>query len=856
MRLYINDIEIDLPANFKIARTKQVNDIGSLDDRQTNYTQKIKIPKTKRNVTTFNQLGYTGSTSNIPYQKNTVKLYNSNGECEIFDGYAKVFRTYKDYYDVAIYDGYISFTKAIENKTIAQVGLPDLNHLKNLDTVTDTWSDETTKYRYNVADYNGKMLYDETKLNIDFLIPAALVSYIWDRIFEYFGFTYTGNAFDTQDFQNLWLTYPKEIGAETQVTTLVSDFNWSGQIVYSSTTGITSFDQTFTACDGCAEVLNAYIQGVSFPITGGFLRNSIFNVLQTGLYKITISGTIGRVGFQGVDDVITLWYNDVGGAVLLGEPIDIANYTYGSEFSTVYYINLVAGSTFTIRCNSFIGGTFFSNVTANGDVDTTIEIVEGNTVDFEEALIDFECKDFINEILWRLSLTPFKDKYTNNIKFLTHSEWLQNNTAIDLSDRVGEKLNEKYILGRYAQKNLMKYKYNDSADDYNDGFLRIVNYNLKDSTTIIKSNIYSPELQKTTLVSGLLNVYKFWDKQVKDDGIIKYKSLSNRFYFQRSNFVNFTFTVGSELFGLDQTVSRYAKESFDALSFNEIIERYYQDIYLILNDSKIINYELFLDDAFVSNLDLSNLFYIKQEAANFILNKVPNYISTGVYNCELIQLNIGSDFVETSDNAQILIYAIGPESALGEKQIETNYIFIEYQPISGTIYMKQLTQDPTLGIVYSGFEITDAIDVNASQFVETLNDPLLTQEGWYEIQIIDIAGIESNKTYLSVFEDFVVSPTNSIEVVLQNFGEQIYVAHDRNVFYKFNNFTPTTAILKVRAWNVLTNTAYGNEIITTLTTLTQDILHSINVNFPPGSIFYLITIETNVINYQSTILTY
>ena len=114
MRLFINDIEIDLPECFKFARTFQVNDIGSIADRQTNYSQKIKLPKTKTNQLAFNSLGVVGDTSRIPYQLNTVKLYNDNGECEIFDGFAKVFST-TDVYEIGIYDGYISFTKAIEN---------------------------------------------------------------------------------------------------------------------------------------------------------------------------------------------------------------------------------------------------------------------------------------------------------------------------------------------------------------------------------------------------------------------------------------------------------------------------------------------------------------------------------------------------------------------------------------------------------------------------------------------------------------------------------------------------------------------------------------------------------------------
>ena len=181
MRLFINDIEFDLPSNFDIARTKQVNDIGSIADRQTNYTQKIKLPRTKRNESNFNELGFIGSQSLIPYLQNTVKLYNDNGEAEILEGYAKVFGTYTDYYDVAIYDGYISFVKLIENLSLNALDLSEASHLKTLDNVIDSFNDLTV-YKYIVADYNGKALYDTDKINIDYLTPSVPISYLWDKI--------------------------------------------------------------------------------------------------------------------------------------------------------------------------------------------------------------------------------------------------------------------------------------------------------------------------------------------------------------------------------------------------------------------------------------------------------------------------------------------------------------------------------------------------------------------------------------------------------------------------------------------------------------------------------------------------
>jgi hypothetical protein len=51
----------------------------------------------------------------------------------------------------------------------------------------------------------------------------------------------------------------------------------------------------------------------------------------------------------------------------------------------------------------------------------------------------------------------------------------------------------KNIYGDYAQ-NLMQYKYNDDNATYNDGSILINNQNIADSKVIIKSKLYSPDL--------------------------------------------------------------------------------------------------------------------------------------------------------------------------------------------------------------------------------------------------------------------------------------------------------------------------------------------------------------------------
>tara|TARA_R110000782_G_scaffold8407_1_gene27485 strand:+ start:1044 stop:2909 length:1866 start_codon:yes stop_codon:yes gene_type:complete len=618
LRLFINDIEFDLPNGFSIARTKQVNDIGSISDRQANYTQKIKIPRTKRNENNFNQLGFIGSQSLIPYQKNTVKLYNSIGESEIYDGYAKVFGTFNDYYDVAIYDGYISFAKAIENLNLNALDLSDVNHFKTLDNVTDSFNDLTI-YKYILADYNGKALYDTSKINIDYLVPSLPISYLWNKIFTTFGYTFEGVVFDTFNFNNLWLTYPKG----------VSDDNPTPTTYYTNTYNNLDWQIAGGFYDSLVHDPNA-------PTTGSFLANNIdYLVPENGTYIISTDLSF----FIVMDDDTGEEANGTLTILVNGAPVGSLKDSFETFDNSPIYLTLLQGDSLSIGIG--VSGIPFEVVFTSGSI--TYGFLAGQNIDFNETFLDFKIKDFIDEILQRFSLTPFKDKYSNNIKFKTLTEILQTEDVDDWSasnNKFIRQTEENYIYRNYAQVNNFKYKYNDREGDYKDGSIAIENYNLPDNTTVVNSFIYAPEKLISSELPKDTNIYKLWDKEVKDDGTVNYKDLDKRFYLMR--YEDFTFatskTIGSETLTTETTITSAPFESFFKLPYDEIVAEYYDNMTLILNDSKPITADIYLNEADINGLDFSKLKFIKELGNYYILNKVINFKESGVVSCELIRV--------------------------------------------------------------------------------------------------------------------------------------------------------------------------------------------------------------------------
>lgn len=664
MKLFINSFDIDLDESKPIARTLQVNDIANLQSRQSNFSPTFNIPKTQKNINSFRKLGIVGINSQIPYQRNSVRLFNDNGECVILDGWA-VINEVSDVYRCNIYDGNIDLWKSIENKTLSDLDLTAINHNKTLQSVIESWNDASL-YKYILADYNGKMDYSNGNIiNIDYLIPSAKVSYLWVQIFNTYGYTFEGSVFNTFDFQNLWLTYGKELGGDAEPPKVE---------IYNNT----SFD---TGITGINEVDLVHLNPA--PTQGQFVLPANID------YVVEFTGSI----------VITNTLNfDVEVDQL--PPFDGSPFFVEGDLQ-VYINNVLVNSnltnTQTIQVNQGDVLSFKISVDDNLEIQNVIfiggglvfEFIEGFIVDFNDSFIEFKIRDFISEILNRFSLTPFKDKYSNHYRFLTLDERLQTSNIIDWSDKFIEVDKTNYTFGAYAQKNNFTYKYNDQEGDYYDGAINVNNVNLPDEKNVFNSLIYSPE-SETGLINGTdSNIYKFWDKEIKEDGTIKYKGLKKRFYFLRFENVSFETAqkIGSEVLLIDDVFNVAPFERWTQLRMLDIIGKYYSNYQLILQDSQLVNARINLSEIDFNDIDLTELVYIKQLANYYLINKVKNYVSGVPTIVELIRVRYTTEIFTNQFNILISLENVDVDTAClnltFQNDFELNYFNIQYSTDNG-----------------------------------------------------------------------------------------------------------------------------------------------------------------------------
>lgn len=632
--IYINNQLIE-SSSLNFARTLQVNDIGNITNRNSSFTQTIKIPRTANNKRIFEQVYNNGNQSNLPYQKASCDIIDADtGLHVIYKGWAVLLETTAKEYSITIYDGVIDFYRSIENITITECGVSELNHVKNLANVIETWTNEDLPYRYILADYNGNNYTDDFKINIDFQVPSAKVSYLWDKIFEYIGFTYTGTIFEHEYFQNLWMSYPKPVSQETPELFLVTE--QTSVVVSNSTTYPDGSGGTFFGTSTYFDLFpdnSDYITTYYNPTTGAqvsglfrfYFEPATFTI-NNGIEIITTS-RIGAYRLSAVPSPNPIIFVDIEN----GNYLDI-NLNVGDKFIVEpYYENF----DFPVRG----GSTPTATTIISGEVTTSFNYISGFSLGFDEAFIDFKVSDFIREIVTRFGLTIFKDKYSNNVDFKTTSELLQTNNIVNLEDKFIGKISEKYTFGGYAKRNTFSYKYNDEESKHNDGFISIDNENLKEEITLLNSQIYSPEKDRALILLDYYNVYKIWNKEIKDDESVAYKGLDGRFYFLRAQKEIAPLQVGSTILGSSTTVNSYFRENYNRLNFQNIVQDFYAPIQSIFNKAKLITCEFWLKKSDIAEFDFSRLYFIEQLGSNYIVNKIYNFVDGKVTKVELIEVD-------------------------------------------------------------------------------------------------------------------------------------------------------------------------------------------------------------------------
>jgi len=597
--LYFNDIKIELPENT-ISQTKQVNDIGDVKDRQSNYSNNIKIPKTDKNVATFEMLGIAGNVTVIPY--NEIKIKYTIDGIELISNGTGIVKNTNDYYNLVIYDGNINLSDTIGSKQLRTLDWSSYNHqLTNATYVSGV--NKTSGYIYSFADF-----YDGLgNINIDRQIPSLFVHTIWNEIFTQNGLTYSGNIFTDADFKSRIFTPSKGYD-----TTIVSGAN---------------VNQSTNIGNGNINYVDSVpTQHIDVVKSGTFT--------DSGDYVLNLIGTINRDAADLV--TITVKANNV---VVFTKVLYNTSGINESTFNESLSLSQGNGDTYSVEI--LTASEEFPHdyrVFLNWNITTlSIDILPKYVnIDFATMFSDETQLAFVKDIMQHFGILFKRQRNTDNYEFTTIKELLNDTlNADDWSDKYSSVTNESYKSG-YAQINYGKYIYDDLNTNieqtFADGQIDVSDVNIQATKTLFTSIF-----KASNFADGSLQYFKCKAWELDDEEIIQPLENGLRLFKKTEELKTISYGWSDSLSKITDTIT-VSYLDFTDQDYQSEFDNYYSEFNAVLNNYKKITINCNLSLIDIYELDFFKLKYFKQLGRYYYLNKVLSFKKNRITKVELIEV--------------------------------------------------------------------------------------------------------------------------------------------------------------------------------------------------------------------------
>ena len=510
IKLIIDSEQADLTDGVIIALTKQSNDIFDFNNKRSNLSNTIKLPKSDANNTIFgqaNDLASTGVTRNWF----SVKLIQDYEEI-ISEGKGKLIGSEGNFYSFTIYWGNIDLSARIGEKTLRDLELEDLRHVWNTaaaialsqdsgDVVYPVLNTHETEEKRSGAD-GSNYLYANR------MIPFVALSRILNQIATDNDLTFEG----IDEFLTPTIVNDYYIPVSRNKYLDVDNVN---QLIESNRLLSTNIRNPFIF--------------TNHEYTGSFLVEEI-TILETGTYEYYLSA-INRFVFDTTsaagsiqtniniliavdvyDSVLGVWHNPTFTEALAGVPIDYNTEQFNNtetitgtgtttigintEYTLRKYFTAGDKIRFNILSDIYIesSGTSFTAFQVKQYIQENTEItfipqmvVYNDMFPLSPTLPDIKQLDILKFVAAITnSLVDIEDG-TNNVIF-TKFEDVVNSviTTQDYSDKV-EKVKIKSYHPKLSQNNYLNY---DNDEDVNESLAQ-GNVQITDNNSLLlESELY------------------------------------------------------------------------------------------------------------------------------------------------------------------------------------------------------------------------------------------------------------------------------------------------------------------------------------------------------------------------------
>jgi hypothetical protein len=243
-KLVANNQILDLFADEELKLSDNVTGLFDLGVLPSDFTRQISLPGTKKNNAFFEHV-YDISIINPDTFATNIKVpaYLDFDGIYLSQGYLQLNKVnvlankFIDSYEVTIFGAISSFAKTVTNTFLTQLtNLNIYNHTASYDNISASWGGNLFNgdIVYPLADYGSGYQFtsgqtelfgmdDENgALGVLNFKPAIRMKKVWDAIFDYAGYTYTGSFFDEPYLDDVYLVcnnslkYPEFAGIDLE----------------------------------------------------------------------------------------------------------------------------------------------------------------------------------------------------------------------------------------------------------------------------------------------------------------------------------------------------------------------------------------------------------------------------------------------------------------------------------------------------------------------------------------------------------------------------------------------------------------------------------------------------------------
>ena len=656
-QLYVNDIQLDLPADSLIALSYAVNTLTDLKSVQGNISNSISLPDTANNRAALGypeDLNFNGAAlirNKLPCR------YVQNGVEVIPQGNLRIVGASKGNLKIVISSGNTDFFDLLTGK-LRELDMHEYDHLWNIGNVMASRLN-TTGYLYPIINY-GTLLPDgdhthSTGVYANEMRPAIFARYLVQKIVASAGYTLNDEPIMADPvtapiYSNLLLPFssdkfihpkrytdqysPADIEYRSAgVPQTISTDRFPIPILFA--TKVKDHDNLFDGTYWTAPRIMTVDVSVTFShITvtrsdgGDNSRGATFRIYvrPAGDVNTAVIAEHARIDFK-TEDHLGEWDGITLSATIGVNPGDRIWAAYiSSGHNQPVGVQIHDGSNFQVKLNAD-------------------NVLYGEMVQIEGALPDMSTTDFLKVIQFLFCAIIQTDNISKTVSIVPFGHIVQNMPyALDWSDKItndGEEFDVQ--IGDYCQQNEAKWQHDDTVtpDTYANGSFTLVDKNLNlyqdiyDLPFAASLDVVSLAAKyKTIQISKVADIYSSnaFETQTQPRICLLNKINTDIIYYQTDG--------NSQTAGDNIPLTWFASGSpiIADLTLKSIFQNHYRDLVNVLNDQRKLTCYLMLNEIDIQTLDFFKPVYISKYATYFYISKITDF--TGVKPCkvELIKL--------------------------------------------------------------------------------------------------------------------------------------------------------------------------------------------------------------------------